>query len=433
MNNNQHQEARGAERFWTKDMLYSAVLFAVAAATLVMTASLHGGWLQTEGPGAALFFLAFGLFTITMGFPHPGFGHVSFDRVGQVAAILVLGPLDAAAVCGLASFVYPWKRLIDGESLRLVTMAALHNSGLMTLVVLGGGMAFVAIGGVVPMTSLGLKAVGLLLLMIISMQLINDLGMLIIFRMRGRDPTKLLTVFTMSVEIFAAVMAVLVALVYSRGDIGVTALLLLVLAVGMLILKQYAEMRTSLEALVDERTEELRQKTLELARQATQDKLTGLYNRRYADEYLERQIAQANRSGQPLTVALADIDHFKRINDRYSHNVGDRVLERVGELLRAQCRKSDIVARYGGEEFLLCFPDTDKSSAEQFCGDMRRAMAAVDWTDVVGVAGAPEGLRITMSFGLATAITEVSVTELLDEADVHLYKAKNAGRNRVVA
>ena len=433
MNNKHPQKAPDPERFWTTDMLYSTALFVVAVATLCATAYLHGGLMQIEGPGGALFFLAFGLFTITMGFPHPGFGHVSFDRVGQVAAILVLGPLDAAAICALASFIYPWKRLANGESLRLVTMAALHNAGLMALVVLGGGMLFVAVGGPVPMAVLDLKTAGLLLVMIFTMQLINDVGMLVIYRLRDRDPGKLLTVFTTSVEMFAAVTAVLVALVYSRGEVAVTALLLLVLAVGMLILKQYAEMRTSLEALVDERTEELRQKTLELARQATQDKLTGLYNRRYADEYLERQIAQAHRSRQPLTVALADIDHFKRINDRYSHNVGDRVLERVGELLRAQCRKSDIVARYGGEEFLLCFPDTDKAMAEQFCGDMRRAMAAVDWTDVVGVAGAPEGLRITMSFGIATALDEVSVTALLDEADVHLYQAKNAGRNRVVA
>lgn len=419
--------------FWSPDMLYSASLFVVALVTLVVAGMASDGLFANQGIAAAAFFLLFCLFTITMGFPHPGFGHVSFDRVGQISAILIMGPVDAAVVCGLASLLFPLKRLAEGEQPRLVLMASLHNAGLMTLVVLGGGFLYTMIGGAVPLSGLDLGTAGFLLVLIFSMQLLNDLGMLLIFRLRGTDPGKLLTLFTTSVEMFAGLIAVLVALVYARNEPGVTSLLLLVVAVGMLILKRYAEMRTSLEVIVDKRTEELRLKTLELERQATQDKLTGLYNRRYADEYLERQIALARRGDHPLTVALADIDHFKRINDRYSHIVGDRVLERVGEVLKSRCRKSDVVARYGGEEFLLCFPNTSKAFAEQICGELRRAIESVDWTDVVGVAAVPKGLQITMSFGVATARDDVTVTGLLDDADVLLYRAKNAGRNRVVA
>lgn len=419
-------------RFFTPDMLYSVALFVAACVTLALLLRQAGPF-AFQAPGISLFFLLFSLFTITVGFPHPRFGHVSFDRVGQVSAILVLGATDAALVCGAASLIYPWKRLAEGVPLKLVVMASLHNAGLMTLVVLGGGLLFTAIGGPVPLATLTLETAGYLLVLVFSMQLLNDAGMLIIFRLRAQDPGKLLTLFTTAVEIVSALMAILVAVVFTRNQAGVTILLLTVLAIGMLILKRYADMRLHLEALVDARTEELRLKTLELERQATEDKLTGLYNRRYADEYLERQLELSRRSGQPLTVALADIDHFKRINDRYSHIVGDRVLERVAQVLKARCRQSDVVARYGGEEFLLCFPDTGKEFAEQLCGELRQAIAAVDWHEVVGVAVPPGSLTITMSFGIAAAREDFSVTGLLDHADVRLYRAKNAGRNRVVA
>jgi diguanylate cyclase (GGDEF)-like protein len=199
----------------------------------------------------------------------------------------------------------------------------------------------------------------------------------------------------------------------------------------MLVLKNYAHMRQHLEYLVDKRTEELRLKTIELEQQATHDKLTGLFNRRYADDYLQREIEASRRHDREFTVALADIDHFKQINDRFSHAVGDRVLERISKILVERCRKTDVVARYGGEEFLLCFPDTSSEFAEQICGQIRKAVERADWAEVVG--DPDSNLRITISFGIAEVSDDSRRTSILSDADDRLYMAKHKGRNRVVA
>lgn len=415
---------------WRSDLVYASILFIAAAAALA-TAIQHNGFLAGGfGVGTAAFFVAYGLFTITMGFPHPGFGHVSFDRVAQIAAILVVGPTDAAWISGVASLLYPWQRLRDGESFIDVITASLHNAGLMTLVVLGCGLLFVAAGGTVPIASLDSRTVGLLLLLILSMQLANDIGMLAIFRMRNQDASKLLNRFTTSIELGSVLIAVLVAMVYVRYERPVLILLLVVLSIGMLVLKRYAVMRASLEALVEERTEELRIKTRELEKQATHDPLTGLYNRRFADEFLEHEIERARHSAQPFTLALADIDHFKLINDRFSHAAGDSVLQQVADILAQRCRQTDVVARYGGEEFLLCFPDTDIEFARQICGQLRAAIESAEWT---GIAGQNvSDLAVTLSFGVVQSDANSRAATLLVAADERLYRAKRAGRNCVI-
>ena len=419
---------------WQPDMLYSVALFVAAVIVISVLIQRDGIFAYGHGPVSALLFILFGIYTITMGFPHPGFGHVSFDRVGQVAAILILGPVDAAWVSAVASLVYPWKRLLDGEPLRLVVMASLHNAGLMAFVVLAAGLLYTAIGGPVPLLRLDLVTAGHLIVLMFTMQLINDAGMLAIFRLRGKPPGSLLTVFTTAVEMGSALIAVLVALVVALDDPGLIALLLVVLTLGMLVLKRYGEMRSKLEALVEQRTEELRLQSQELERQATHDELTGLHNRRYADDYLARQFERSRRSDQNFTIALADIDHFKRINDRYSHAVGDLVLQRVAGILQSRCRHTDVVARYGGEEFLLCFPDTNGTFAEQTCGQLRRAIEDADWSDLFERGPRPvTGFRVTMSFGIAEQRTDSRPSSLLSEADARLYRAKSNGRNRVVA
>ena len=423
--------SRQVPRRWPPDLVYSALLFLAAAIAIGVATERLGVLAGPYGWEAALFFVVFGIFTITMGFPHPGFGHVSFDRVAQVATILIMGPVDAAWISGLASLLYPWKRLREGVPLKTVITASLHNAGLMSLVVLSCGSLYVFLGGPVPPLQLDLRTGGLLLLLILSMQLVNDLGMLIIFRLRNNDPAKLLNVFTTGMELGSVLIAVLVAMVFVRGETDVFALLLIVLGLGMFVLKRYAEMRNRLEALVDERTEELRLKSLELERQATHDKLTGLHNRRFADEFLEREIEQSRRSSRSFSVALADIDHFKQINDRYSHAIGDEVLSRVADILVSRCRQTDVVARYGGEEFLLCFPDTKSDFAEQICGQLRRAVANADWSDIAEAAGSP--IRITLSFGVAEVGDDSRRSTVLSEADTRLYRAKHKGRNRVVA
>jgi diguanylate cyclase (GGDEF)-like protein len=186
-------------------------------------------------------------------------------------------------------------------------------------------------------------------------------------------------------------------------------------------------MRHKLEAIVAERTQKLEEKTRELELQATRDNLTGLFNRRYADAFLERQLERCKRERRALTVALADIDFFKRVNDQYSHSTGDAVLRRVAAVLRERCRGGDVLARYGGEEFLLCFPDTNAREASLVCELLRSAVERGNWAQLGLAAG------VTISFGIAEYRADASVEPLLNRADIRLYEAKNGGRNLVVA
>ncbi len=412
------------------DFIYSALLFAFAACVLNFV-TLRTGFLTSDyGPGTAAFFLTFGLFTITMGYPHPSFGHVSFDRAAQIASILVLGPVDAAWINGLASLLYPWHRLWQGVPLGTVLTASLHNAGMMSMVILGCGSLYTYLGGPVPLDHMNVAAAGFLLLLMLSTQLLNELSMLVMVTLRKGDPSRLLHVFSTALELGSVLIAVVIAIVYVRMEPPVIALVVIVLSLGMFVLKKYAQMHDKLEALVEERTIELQEKSLELERQATHDDLTHLFNRRYADEYLDRQIQSASRHNRDFTIALADIDHFKQINDRFSHAVGDEVLRRVAEILVNRCRKTDVVARYGGEEFLLCFPDTNTDFAEQICGDIRSCVENADWSDISEKLGTR--LYITISFGIAQAGNDMRRTTILSAADTRLYKAKNKGRNLVV-
>ncbi|MEQ9563163.1 MAG: GGDEF domain-containing protein, partial [Woeseiaceae bacterium] len=407
--------------FWRGDILFASFMFIAACVAFWFASRESGLMLHGYGWPTAIFFFAFGIFTITVGYPHPGFGHVSFDRVAQVASILVLGPLDAAWINGLASLIYPWHRLFNNVPLRTVVVASLHNAGMMTLVVLGCGLLYTYLGGPIPLEYLTLSTAGLLLLLMLSMQLVNDLSMLVLMYLRGANISRLLSVFSTGVELASCLIAIVVALVFVRLETQVFAVLLVVLCLGMLVLKNYAQMRQHLEYLVDKRTEELRLKTIELELQATHDKLTGLFNRRYADDYLQREIEASRRHDREFTVALADIDHFKQINDRFSHAVGDRVLERISRILVERCRKTDVVARYGGEEFLLCFPDTSSEFAEQICGQIRKAVERADWAEIVGDDNS--NFRITISFGIAEVSDDSRRTSILSDADDRLYMA----------
>ena len=419
---------RSADRpEWRPVLIYGVLLLTVAVSAVVVAAPDEGLLGGRYGSGTALFFLLLGLFSIATGFPHPVFGHVSFDRLAQVASILVLGPVDAAWVNGLASFIYPWHRLSRGVPLPAVAMAACHNAGLMILVVLGCGLLYRDLGGPVPVEQLTWGVVGLLLLLVVAMQVVNDLGMMFVQYLRGGQPWSVFNRFTVVVEFISAAAGVLLAIAFTQQSLAYFLLLLAVLAAGMLVIMQYALMRYRLEGIVDERTRELRDQALEFERQATHDKLTGLPNRRYADDYLQQQIERALRSGQGGAIALADIDYFKRINDRFSHAAGDQVLVRVAQILSNGCRKSDFVARYGGEEFLICFPETDIRLASEVCGQLRLAIQDADWADI-----APD-LAVTISFGLAGIEDGTRRRTVLNDADTRLYRAKREGRNRVVA
>jgi diguanylate cyclase (GGDEF)-like protein len=419
-------EANNKPLPWSRpsELLYGVALF--VGALVALSLAWQGSSVEARDWYTVLFVLAFGLFTISIGYEHPHLGYVSFDRVAQVSSILVLGPVDAAWINGLASLIYPWHRLRRGIALRAVINASLMNAGLMSLMILAAGLLYEALGGPVPLDMIEPASFAAVLVLLAAMQLINEGGMLVLAWIRGQRMRDTLGLFDTLTELTAGLIAVLVAIVWTRMEVEVFLLLLAVLSAGMLALKRFAEMRQRLERLVGERTSALQDKTRQLERLASLDTLTGLHNRRHADAFLDLALESAAHEGIALTVALADVDHFKQINDGHSHAVGDRVLERVAQLLADRMRESDLVARYGGEEFLFCLVGMDEPRAREFCEELRLAVERHPWEDL------SPGLSVTMSVGVTARQEESTVKALLDRADACLYRAKHLGRNRVV-
>lgn len=406
--------------------LYSVGLLLSGLAVLVVAWQEIGPATNISPLLAAMVF-GFCLFTIAVGYPHPSSGHVSFDRVGQVATLLVFGPVIAAVIAAIASFVYPIHRIAKGVSPRDVLLASLHNTGLMIWVVLGGGLFYTFAGGAVPLESVNFSSLFKVMGAMLVMQIINEVGMSIYLLARSGSARDYVSLFNNGVEVAAGFIGVLVAAIYLKSETGVFVLLLAVLTLGMFVLRRFAVMRNRLAALVTERTAELEEKTRELELKATHDKLTGLYNRRYADDYLEAEIEGSVAGNKQFTIALADIDHFKEINDHHSHEVGDMVLVKVADLLSEHVRSTDTLARYGGEEFLLCFPRSTTSDALGVCEKLRDIIEKHDWSDI------GSNISVTLSFGVAQIDVNSKRKSILREADERLYAAKNLGRNRVVA
>lgn len=172
-----------------------------------------------------------------------------------------------------------------------------------------------------------------------------------------------------------------------------------------------------------EREEGLRRRMEELA---STDELTGLWNRRQMLAQLDRQIAVSRRSKRPLSLAILDIDHFKRVNDTHGHPAGDEVIRRVADMARLLMREVDLVGRLGGEEFLIAFPDCSAEQAMAACERLREGIAALPI--LLPESGA---LRITLSSGLATLADDDDRTRFIARADEALYAAKQGGRNQV--
>ncbi|UJW85628.1 GGDEF domain-containing protein [Devosia sp. SL43] len=168
-------------------------------------------------------------------------------------------------------------------------------------------------------------------------------------------------------------------------------------------------------------TDRLRSRAATLADQAHSDPLTGIANRRSFDQILNRL------AGTPFAVAIVDLDHFKSVNDRFSHITGDAVLQRVASILVGQLGPHGHAARLGGEEFALIFPNAPEAVAASFCEGVRTAISATSWSDL-----AP-GLAVTVSIGLAAGNGESPSGALMQVADNRLYMAKSSGRDCVVA
>ncbi|MEJ2688141.1 MAG: diguanylate cyclase [Gammaproteobacteria bacterium] len=159
----------------------------------------------------------------------------------------------------------------------------------------------------------------------------------------------------------------------------------------------------------------------------TQDGLTGLLTHARFKEQLDLEVARAGRSGQRLVFAMIDIDHFKAVNDRYGHLVGDRVIKTLARLFKDRLRRTDVVGRYGGEEFAVVFPDTDRDAAWRVLEGIRKGFSHVHHR-----SGASR-FTVTFSAGVSTYPDSSDAETLLRAADVALYEAKRAGRNRLVA
>jgi diguanylate cyclase (GGDEF)-like protein len=164
-------------------------------------------------------------------------------------------------------------------------------------------------------------------------------------------------------------------------------------------------------------------------RLATLDPLTAAYNRRTFNEIAEREMSRARRAGQPLSIIMLDIDHFRAVNEEHGHRAGDQVLQKVGEILRLSLRKEDMLVRFGGEEFLVWLPDVAGPGAVVVAGRLRKSLAAHE------IEVGTHKIALTVSAGVAARLDEgpESVDRLVARSEEALMLAKRRGRNRVVA
>jgi diguanylate cyclase (GGDEF)-like protein len=203
-----------------------------------------------------------------------------------------------------------------------------------------------------------------------------------------------------------------------------------------LILEQARDvlMLRSLHALREINTlrvaaEDSSSRTLELEEETRRDSLTGVYNRAYLDQFLGREFDNSTKHKWPLSVAFADLDNFKSINDNFGHQAGDRILQATARILRGNTRETDLIARFGGEEFVVVLPATDTETARSICE--RIVVAFRNTGHVIG----SDQATVTISIGCATHGNQTlfdSVADFVKAADQALYTAKMRGRNRSV-
>jgi diguanylate cyclase (GGDEF)-like protein len=172
---------------------------------------------------------------------------------------------------------------------------------------------------------------------------------------------------------------------------------------------------------------ELKDKAYELSLQASTDDLTGIFNRRFANELLKREQNRAKRYNLPLSVAVFDVDNFKAYNDTRGHAFGDACLKQIAMELKRSLRASDMAARIGGDEFLAIFPNTAVEQAVKAMERLRRSLATAQIGDTL-----PEEVRITISCGLTQVLPHEELEDVLQRADQLLYRAKELGKDRVV-
>jgi len=170
---------------------------------------------------------------------------------------------------------------------------------------------------------------------------------------------------------------------------------------------------------------ELEKQKQAFEQQSREDGLTKLYNRRHIDTLLAQEFERSKRFNHPFSIAIIDIDHFKKINDTFSHQVGDEVIRTVAQIFKNNLRSMDLVGRYGGEEFVIGLLETSLMRAIPIAEKLRRAVEEFNWSVV------QPNLQVTISIGLAENAKMPSHEKVIAEADRKLYEAKRAGRNLV--
>lgn len=320
--------------------------------------------------------------------------------------------------------------LIDAQACRWLTLTALATTGIFYALMRSGlnqrfsdpaltewqgssVILFLAWGYLIGGPG---RPLALLLLMVI-----------LLFSMFTNTPRQLFRACVLSGLSFGAAMASVAW--DARADLNAAAMqlvyacvLLLALSTVSLLIHQMHQLRRQAQA----RQHELAEALERIRELATHDELTGLINRRRMLELMHTEKHRTVRSGRGFCLAMIDIDHFKRVNDRLGHVAGDDVLARVAGAIAAGLRETDIVARWGGEEFLVMFTDTDEDTAERV---LLRIQASLSQTCVTE---ADPSLRVTFSAGVGNHLRDETLTRTIDRADRALYAAKAAGRNRVL-
>jgi len=201
----------------------------------------------------------------------------------------------------------------------------------------------------------------------------------------------------------------------------------------MSVAKDMQSQNEHLESRLAESTSEINalQRNVEsIQAEASKDPLTGIPNRAKLDKFLEEHMAEAGPSGEPLALIIADVDHFKKFNDKWGHTTGDQVLRLVAEVMNANVKGKDLLARYGGEEFVIVLPETTIEHAKMLADRIRKAIESRRLKK--RRTGEDLGV-VTMSFGVATYAPLDTIELFIERADTCLYAAKDAGRNQVIS
>ncbi|MEM6414714.1 MAG: GGDEF domain-containing protein [Pseudomonadota bacterium] len=197
------------------------------------------------------------------------------------------------------------------------------------------------------------------------------------------------------------------------------------------IVQSVSETNEKLESQLAESSDEisfLRESIDTIQHEALTDTLTGIHNRKAFDQSISEILERANETGEPVTLILADVDHFKRFNDRWGHQTGDQVLRLVAEMMKSNVKGKDVLARYGGEEFAIILPDTPIDNGANLANKIREAIGARS----LKKRRTNENMgSVTMSMGIATFCDTDTVETLIERADQCLYAAKHQGRNQV--